>query len=200
MCRIRCPSGSTYDVFPAAIARQEAERMPISHQTLMRYAHGRVFIETGTYQGDTVQKALDAGFKRVYSIELSRQLHKRAVSRFANRPEVTLVQGGSETELPKILQKLDERAVFWLDGHASGPDSASGDVPVPLYFELAAIRAHPVRSHTILIDDTRLMGTLWKDISLDRIKTMLLDINPAYNLRMEPGHVPGDVLAASLPD
>src|SRR4030095_4469957 len=110
----------------------ETGTMPISQQTLTRYARGRVFIETGTYHGDTVQKALDMGFERVYSIELSRRLHEQAVARFANRPEVVLVQGGSETELPKILTQVNERAVFWLDGHASGPDSASGDVPVPL--------------------------------------------------------------------
>lgn len=47
-----------------------------------------------------MQKALDVGFGRVNSIELPWQLHERAIARFANRPEVTLVQGGSETELP----------------------------------------------------------------------------------------------------
>jgi hypothetical protein len=172
--------------------------MPISQQTLTRYARGHVFIETGTYHGDTVQKALDTGFRRVYSIELSKRLHERAVARFGDRPEVILIQGASEVELPKLLAQLTERAVFWLDGHESGPDSASGEVPVPLYLELAAIRAHPVKNHTILIDDVRLMGTVWKDIVLDRIKEMLLDINPAYDFSMEDGHVAGDILAASI--
>ena len=44
------------------------------------------------------------------------------------------------------------------------------------------------------------MGTVWKDISLERIKEMLLEINPAYVLAMEDGHVAGDVLAACVPD
>jgi hypothetical protein len=48
--------------------------------------------------------------------------------------------------------------LFWLDAHPCTDRSAT-DAPVPLLSELAAIAAHPVAGHVILVDDMRLMGS-----------------------------------------
>ena len=65
----------------------------------------RVFVETGTCLGDTVE-SLKNDFDRVFSIELSNQLAARAQRRFASDANVTIVQGDSSKELHKLLEQL----------------------------------------------------------------------------------------------
>ena len=45
--------------------------MPINFN-LKKYKNS-VFLETGTYQGDGIKKALEAGFEKIYSIEINFQ-------------------------------------------------------------------------------------------------------------------------------
>lgn len=177
--------------------------MPIPREVLKKYAKANVFIETGTHIGNTVQVALELGFKKIYSIELAKHHYENCVKKFKRRPEVNLIYGASEYEIPKILSNLNEPAVFWLDGHYSEGDTALGEVAVPLYLELEAIAKHHINNHIILVDDVRLMGTEWKDISLDRVKELVLEVNPSYNITFEDGFHAGtrlvkDILVACL--
>ena len=114
----------------------------------------RVFVETGTFAGDTIEAVADR-FDRVYSIELDPQWHRRAVERFKDRPTVTLLQGDSGARLREVVASLTEPALFWLDAHYSGPMTARGALDSPIVSELDTIRAHPVRGHVVLIDDMR---------------------------------------------
>lgn len=43
--------------------------MTIEIETLKKYNFNNVLIETGTAAGDGVQRAIDAGFKQIYSCE-----------------------------------------------------------------------------------------------------------------------------------
>jgi hypothetical protein len=57
--------------------------MSITKETLEKIVSNNnpadlVFIETGTWIGDTIQKALDIGFKEIKSIELSVDLFNKA--------------------------------------------------------------------------------------------------------------------------
>src|SRR3954468_12798351 len=83
----------------------------------------RVFIETGTFAGGMLD-AVGRRFDRVFSIELDPGWHARAVERFRPLPHVRLLHGDSGERLPEILGELDERALFWLDAHYSGPITA----------------------------------------------------------------------------
>lgn len=114
----------------------------------------RVFVETGTFAGEMVNAMLGR-FDRIYSIELDDTWYARAVTRFANRPEVTLLHGDSGARLGDVLDTLNEPALFWLDAHYSGPITARGPLDSPIGQELARIAAHPVRGHVVLIDDMR---------------------------------------------
>src|SRR5437868_2762726 len=67
----------------------------------------RVFIETGTYLGDTLAAVKDA-FDTCISIELDPALHARARTRFATDSRVQLRQGDSAQVLPEILRELRE--------------------------------------------------------------------------------------------
>jgi hypothetical protein len=114
-----------------------------------------IFIETGTYEGDTTYGVKD-NFKKLYSIELSEMLYKRSVERFLQYPHVQLLQGDSGQIIPKILSELKEPAIFYLDGHFSGGLTVKTDVNTPIWEELSAILEHPIKDHIILIDDARL--------------------------------------------
>lgn len=155
-----------------------------------------VFIETGTYHGDGVQQALDAGFNKVYSIELSRDLHSYCKVRFNHYDNVYLLYGDSGGVLVELLKTIKEQTTFWLDGHYSGEDTAIGSQNTPLLRELEAIREHSIKTHTILIDDLR---GWYKDThgfdTLDLMKK-ILTINPDYKFTLEDGFISNDILVA----
>jgi hypothetical protein len=131
---------------------------PIIKQTLIkdyqRRFNLRVFVETGTFAGEMIDAVLGR-FDRIFSIELDQGWYEKAVKRFADRPEVTLLHGDSGTRLPDVLRQVKEPALFWLDAHYSGPVTARGALDSPIVQELEAIAAHPVRGHVVLIDDMR---------------------------------------------
>jgi len=114
----------------------------------------RILVETGTFRGDTLASVYDA-FDKLYSIELSADLHARASRRFRRMPKIQLLQGDSGQILPRILEQIDQPALFWLDAHYSSGVTARGFEDTPIRAELAAILAHPVQGHVILIDDAR---------------------------------------------
>jgi hypothetical protein len=115
--------------------------------------HGiRTMIETGTLHGNAIHANL-RNFDRIYSIELSEDLHRRAVERFRRSGHVKILQGDSGKVLPKLLAEISVPALFWLDGHYCGPGTAKGDLSAPIEAELGAILEHPIKKHVILIDD-----------------------------------------------
>lgn len=113
-----------------------------------------VLVETGTYLGEMVE-AQKRRFDRVYSIELSEPLHLRATKRFKRDKHVTIVLGDSGKMLPSILSKLEEPAIFWLDGHYSDGITARGEKDCPIFEELNAIFDGKPLDHVLLIDDAR---------------------------------------------
>jgi hypothetical protein len=119
--------------------------------------HGlRVLVETGTYMGETAW-ALRRDFDRIETIELEPTLARLARIRFGSNGRVHVHEGDSATVLPKILDALDEPALFWLDAHP-GTDRSARDGPIPLGAELAAIAGHSVTGHVVLIDDLQYAG------------------------------------------
>lgn len=136
---------------------------PAKREIIKGYKGPRqVFIETGTCLGDTVE-SLKNDFDRVVSIELSDELAARARRRFRSDANVTIVQGDSSTELRRLLERLTEPALFWLDAHYSsgwfvGEEfirTARGAKITPIREELAVILSHAVKDHVVLIDDAR---------------------------------------------
>lgn len=118
--------------------------------------HGlQVLVETGTFKGDTVE-AMRGEFRKVYSIELAEKFYTEAKQRFAGVANVELHQGDSGKVMPQIVAKLDAPALFWLDGHYSGGDTAQGDLNCPVWGELEAIFSPEMKQpFVVLIDDAR---------------------------------------------
>jgi len=159
--------------------------------------HHSIFIETGSYSGDGIQMALDAGFDRIYSIELSPVLYQECKQRFSGNPHVILLCGDSSVVLGEVLKEIDEPVTFWLDGHYSGSATALGNTHTPILDELALIASHPIKTHTVLIDDVRLFGTVEFDfIELDEILSCLRKINPDYTFSFRDGFIKNDILVA----
>jgi hypothetical protein len=125
-------------------------------RALQHYARDfglKTFVETGTFVGDTTA-AVAHSFDRCFTIELSGDLHARAVKRFAAQPHVVCVRGDSGAAIGDILHTIDQPALFWLDAHYSGGITADAGYD-PILKELSSIFAHSIKSHVVLIDDAR---------------------------------------------
>jgi hypothetical protein len=159
-----------------------------------------VFIETGSFMGDGIQQAIDAGFKKIISIELSEKYYNISKDRFSDNPNVTIVKGDSYKVLPEIVKGINERITFWLDGHHSCGDTALGDFWAPLMQELEAIKGHSRKDHTILIDDMR----CWQEPNpvhgffIDDIHKKLHEINSNYTIEFLDGVESMDILVAKI--
>ena len=175
------------------------DSMPINRAVLSKYSN-KIFVETGTYMGDTSALALHCGFERVLTVELSNNWRGQYQTRFGNDSRVRLFAGLSKDRLPEMLAQVDAPATFWLDAHYSGGGTALGDKLCPLLEELDLIADHWIKTHTILIDDVRLFGDEFgPDVTVERVKEKLLTINPSYQFHFEDGNAPNDILVAALP-
>jgi hypothetical protein len=129
-------------------------------RTVRKYAkqYGlRCLVETGTYRGGMIA-TVRRDFDEIYSIELSDRLHDIARKRFAKDKHITLICGDSGQELALIVERLACPALFWLDAHYSGGETAGAMGDIPVMKEIACILKDRT-DHVILVDDMRLFGT-----------------------------------------
>ena len=114
-----------------------------------------VFIETGTYKGDSVA-AVRPVFRELHTCELSPELHAAAKLRFEDDPAVHCHLGSSPDRL-RSLAVLHARhpVMYWLDAHwCSGNQTAGQESQCPLLDELEAIA--PLHTESVVwIDDAR---------------------------------------------
>jgi hypothetical protein len=150
----------------------------------------KIFIETGTGNGDGIDMALFAGFESIFSIELSPVLFKRQTERFKFNEKVKIIFGDSRYMLWDIIKDIDCPITFWLDAHDSGGETVGEPLP-PLIEELRVIAQHPLKNHTIMIDDT--LGFNMNDALIKEI----MKIND-YKISMEDGTSVRDILTATL--
>lgn len=170
--------------------------MPIIDNLFEKYKNNDCFVESGSFLGDGIQKALDARFKKIVSIELSSIYYDHCVTRFKDNKNVNLYLGDSEDLLKNIISKINEPITFWLDGHNSGANTAFGKHESPLMQELNIIKKHPIRTHTIIIDDLRCWMKPHYEFDKDDIESFLKTINNEYILTFENGFIENDILVA----
>jgi FkbM family methyltransferase len=170
----------------------------VSHRRSFHKYKNSILVESGTFMGDGIQDALNCGFNKVISFEVAPALVTNARRRFANNHSVMIIQDTS-ANLYQYISDIKEPITFWLDGHWSQGDTSFQDVYCPLLQELDEIAKHSIKSHTILIDDIRLLGTAeFNYLTLDQVLQKLFQINPNYHIGYENGHVPKDILVACL--
>ncbi|MDZ4861537.1 MAG: hypothetical protein SGI88_21400 [Candidatus Hydrogenedentes bacterium] len=146
---------TVYKAYRAGVGIPVPKKLKI--RTIEEYARRfelKVFVETGTYKGDTIQATRHL-FDEVHSIELSERLASDATLRFTHDPRITIHQGDSGEKLSQVLSNLTRPTLFWLDAHYSAGVTARGELDSPIMQELDAIINHGVHGHMILIDDAR---------------------------------------------
>lgn len=110
-------------------------------------------IETGTHLGGGA-RTLAGLFTRVTSIELSRELHARAVRAHTSVGNLDFVRGDSAERLHELIDPAVP-TLYYLDGHWSGGTTAGVERECPVLAEIAATAAGHL-DDCILIDDARL--------------------------------------------
>ena len=136
----------------------------VKREVLLRYGiQGAVWIETGTYLGETssfLAKNMDS--KQVYSLEPSQELFEFAAKKWKKITNLIILNESSETGFKNILQQVKGDTNFWLDGHNSGDVTYMGEEFSPIKLELALIKEHlpNFKQLSVFIDDVRLfVGT-----------------------------------------
>lgn len=142
------------------------------------------FIETGTFLGDMIE-AQKSNFERLHSIELSEELYQKAAERFEKNNEITIHQGDSGKVLKEIVNNLNQQALFWLDGHYSGGETALGDKECPVLEELESIFGGEIKNHVILIDDARLFKGAKDYPTIEEIGKVISDYNSKYVVKVK---------------
>jgi hypothetical protein len=158
--------------------------MPFTHDLLQ--FKNPVFFETGTYQGDTIQYILSTNiFQEIFTMELSPHYHAFSSQRFSAVDNVHTILGNSRTDLYDNIKKIQVPITFWLDGHWSGVPHIGEDnvTRCPVLFELDQIKRHLINTHTIMIDDIRLMDNHHFPVTKYEIEQKLREINPAYTIQ-----------------
>jgi hypothetical protein len=172
--------------------------MTLPRETLLKFP-GRVFVETGTNNGDCVALALECGFQRVVSIELSEHFYRLACERFSGDDRVSILHGDSAAILADAIRHINEPITFWLDGHYVPGMSLTAASKCPVLAEIAAIGSHHIKTHAILVDDVSCFGTpVLDDIPIEDVRASISAINPAYVFSLEAGKQGEDVLAATV--
>ena len=155
--------------------------MPIS-EDLLKNNINDFFIETGSANGVTISKALTAGFKKIFSVEIFKRRYKRCKKKFLKNNKVNLFFGESPQFIRKVINEIDGNITFWLDAHPNSVENIN-----PLLDELSEISKHHIKTHTILIDDMRLMGHgVWP--SKEKIIECIKKINNDYIISYEDNY------------
>jgi hypothetical protein len=156
-----------------------------------------VFFETGTNTGLGVQCAIDSGFQKVVSIDIEERYYEMAQINFLNNPYYSHIDfnfylGDSGVVMSEILNKIDKKITFWLDGHEF--------YKIPLINELNSIKNHKVKGHTIIIDDVRMLNRPeWNNIGLETIINKIKEIDKNYEIEfVDSVNGENDILIAKI--
>lgn len=163
----------------------------LTGEVLSKYAN-KVFVETGTYKGAAVLVALDCGFEVIHSIEIDYNLFEQCRDKFSGYNNVFIHFGDSKKLLYDVIKNISCNITFWLDGHNVGS--------VPILDELEQISKHSIKTHTILIDDRRVMGTdIWSGISEQDVINSVMKVNGNYKMVYEDStNAKNDILVAII--
>jgi hypothetical protein len=170
------------------------------------------YLETGLYDPRmdvSCRKALQCGFKKLYTVELRQDWVDLGKAEFAADVEsgrLTVIHDDSANLAAHIHGNADfeERTFFFLDAHVDNHLIKNYVKRCPIVEELTAIKELLRKDHVICVDDMRIMRTPfpWQEASAgnvnyeDKIRELIREINPAYQFMYLDGHVPGDVMCA----
>ena len=137
----------------------------VKHQVIKKYnLQKSLWIETGTYYGDTTKILSDIA-EKVISIELDKRLYDLAVKKFENSKKINVINGESQNLLEDILKNESYKNLcLFLDAHTCLDHitnklvSKNETLETPIIIELNIIENYIKKFNNvnILIDDIRL--------------------------------------------
>lgn len=169
----------------------------------------RIFCETGSFHGDGIDLAMQAGYDRILSMDIDGANVAYCQERFgliptddcpAQNAHIGVTCGDSATGLLKMMKYVKEPTMIWLDAHSQlFDDEPVTENPFPLLKELQQLSKHQIKTHTILIDDILMLThpdvTGWNK---ETIENALLMINPAYRLTYLSNPIVNNILMAHV--
>lgn len=184
--------------------QQPRPAMPLQNSTEIFTPYAPVFVETGTFHGGGVSRALAEGYKKVISLEIHEPLYRENLNRFANQVEEGIVElylGDSAHIIGEIVKDIRDPICFWFDAHdQTMNDAGVGDCKCPIVKELQSIineRAQDRRRLDVLaIDDMRLIenpSAGW-GINLGDLYKSIWSYNNDFCLTRVQGHINHDIL------
>jgi glycosyltransferase involved in cell wall biosynthesis len=161
-------------IFPLVVNKisYETEPKDIYLELFSKYKNdSKIFLESGTFRGGSVYRALTLGYDKIISIEPHLDSYLFSADRFKNNKNVELVNNFSENVLDKIIYGINEKCLIFLDG---AQNSWFKEGTQPLKQELEILSKSTFKNHTIIIDDYSHIHFKEKLVSL------LFDINSNY--------------------
>ncbi|MEX2437750.1 MAG: hypothetical protein WD449_00690 [Candidatus Babeliales bacterium] len=165
------------------------------------------FVETGTFDGQGIRYALRARsalntFNEIHSVEIFKPFVDNARRNFLDQSKVIIWYGDSATKLWDVIKNMDKQITFWLDGHSG--DSNPSIKHTPIMEELEQIKRHPIKNHTILIDDMHVIGgVLFDYLTKEDLINKIMEINPRYVITYvaggDEGEYPNNIMVAYVP-
>jgi hypothetical protein len=115
-----------------------------------------IWVETGTYLGETTNFLSKISTKNVYSIEPEPRLFAFAKKRL-RKQNIQLIFGTSQEVFETLLSGVSESVNFWLDGHNSGDITFNSEDVTPIIYELQVISKYSKNfgKLAVFIDDVR---------------------------------------------
>lgn len=171
--------------------------MPITN--LKKFS--KIFVETGTYYGDTIRKAIESGYEEIHSIEINDFYYQKNKINFEFNKNVYLHKGDSSLILFDIIKDMNEQITFWLDGHYMSQDKKQKENQTeskkiyPILEELNLISLHKIKNHIVMIDD---MNDIINHIDINIIKEKILRINKNYKISLIKGQQEDEILIAQI--
>lgn len=143
------------------------------------------FIETGTSYGITIF-SVEPFFDKLYTVEISEKYYQLTRSRYKGN-KINFILGDSSEVFKNLLPTINDKSIFFLDGHYSSGDTGRGIKDVPLIEEIIHINNLYKNEGLLIIDDVRLFGKIdtedWSCINEETILEILKDrILDVYHL------------------
>jgi len=161
----------------------------------------KYFIGAGTNMSIEIQQALEAGFSKILGLESDHNLYTITKKKFKGNDSIKIYRGDSSKYLCDVIKDVNSPITFWLDGEYKLIGKFKGTKYYSLMEELDQIASHPIKTHTILIDDVRSIGSREFDVvALNEVILKILKINPDYCIDFEYGDYENDILVAYIDD
>ena len=175
------------------------------NKNILKEFPNQVYVETGIWRGDSIQQAVEAGFEMIIGFDNDMESIKFCKNRFdlfnVNAHHIELYETNTAYGMWGTIQFIDKPMTIYLDAHWQMLEGTErGEDPFPLLDEISQIANHPIKTHTIIVDD--LLYLTHPDITgwtRAQIVAQISAINPNYQFSLIANPVINNMLVAWIP-